>query len=245
MRALFLAVLLANLLLFGWYYRQAGPPASGSRGRVALHTDVPRLQKINPGAQAVYPEQRAPAGASAVPVVAPKKTPPAGAGPAPAECLSVGPYDTRAAAEADAKRYRQVGLAVGRRRVPEQFKVGQWVYLGPYASRAVAVTHRDRLRAKGIRDLYVVAAPAWRNAVSLGLYSHRKSVERRLRQLRRLGVHPKVRPRFRSRERFWLTVRAAGSSGSLHAAAAVTPGSAHARVARVPCAQIAAPGAQH
>ncbi|HYW93479.1 MAG TPA: hypothetical protein VFA95_13640 [Gammaproteobacteria bacterium] len=245
MKALFLALLLANLLLFGWYYRQQPAGHGGGHNGVALHANVPRLKKLQSGTGPAYPEAAAPPGATAARgtgsghhgSASPGSTAPTSAG---AECLSVGPYASRSTAETDATRYQRAGLKVDRRRVSQQFRVGTWVYLGPFKSHRIAETKALRLRRKGIHDLYVVAAPQWRNAVSLGLYSKRASVARRVSELQRLGVKPKVRDRYRSTDRFWLTVHPAGKAGSLDGSATPSPTAPNAHAVRVSCREIAA-----
>lgn len=248
MRALFLALLLANLLLFGWYYRQQPAGRRAGHGAVALHANVPRLKKLEAGAGPAYPRAPGPPGGTAAQRAgAGPNSASAGsgaAGPAQAECLSVGPYTSRKAAETDATRFQRAGMKVERRRVAEQFRVGTWVYLGPFRSHRAAQRRVARLHRKGIHDLYVVADPRWRNAVSLGLYSQRASLARRVGELRRRGVHPEVRVRYRTRERFWLTVHPAGSAGSLEGPSTPSPTAPNAHAVRVPCGEIAAVSGQ-
>ncbi|HYW05084.1 MAG TPA: SPOR domain-containing protein [Gammaproteobacteria bacterium] len=241
MRTLFLALLLANLLLFGWYYRQQ-PSGTQVRHRgVTLHANVPHLRQLESGSVPAYRKARQPPGGEAA--AAAGSAPGGGsvkATPVGATCLSVGPYASRHAAEADAVRYQQAGLKVDRRRVSDQFRVGTWVYLGPFHSQRAAQKQVARLHRMGVHDLYLVADPRWRNAVSLGLYSKRASVTRRVRELHRLGVHPEVRVRYRSRERFWLTVHPADGGQSLEGPSTPSPTAPNAHAVRVPCSEIAA-----
>ena len=69
------------------------------------------------------------------------------------------------------------------------------VYLGPFEDRKQAVQKMISLKKDlGIGDVAWVPAGPLRDAVSLGVYLKRESVDRRLRALHALGLDPKVQP---------------------------------------------------
>ena len=69
------------------------------------------------------------------------------------------------------------------------------VYLGPFEDRKRAVQKMISLKKDlGIGDVAWVPAGPLRDAVSLGVYLKRESVDRRLRALHALGLDPKVQP---------------------------------------------------
>jgi len=207
-RSLFLVLVLANVLLALWVMRDADPEPR--REHVALRADVPELEAL----------ERAPGdsggGRSGAGV-----GPPGGAEPEPdrdrsgergaegetAQCLEIAPFETRARALEAARRYRRAGHDVRLGRTEERFEVGDWVYLSPLPTRDAAGQRAAELREMGIRDVYVVASPEFRNAISLGVYSQSESVERRLEQLSAHDLDVQVRTRYGTRERFRLVVQ--------------------------------------
>ena len=69
------------------------------------------------------------------------------------------------------------------------------VYLGPFEDRKQAVQKMISLKKDlGIGDVAWVPAGPLRDAISLGVYLKRESVDRRLRALHALGLDPKVQP---------------------------------------------------
>lgn len=209
MRSLFLVLALANVLLALWVMR-AGEPEP-RRDHVALRADVPKLEAL----------ERAPGGSGSGPSE-PGSGPASGAEPEPdrdrsgergpegeaaQQCLEIAPFATRAIALEAAQRYRRAGHDVRLGRTEERFKVGDWVYLPPLPTRDAARQRAAELREMGIQDVYAVANPEFRNAISLGVYSESESVERRLEQLSAYDLDVEVRSRYGTRERFRLVVQ--------------------------------------
>lgn len=82
-----------------------------------------------------------------------------------------------------------------------------WVYFPPFQTREAAVKRVLDMRAQGIADIYVIPRGDMANAISLGLYSHRVSLERRIEALRAQGYDPSVVPRYKTTKAAWLDVR--------------------------------------
>ena len=80
-----------------------------------------------------------------------------------------------------------------------------WVHLPPRRDRREAQRMMQVLRQAGFRDLWLVPDWAYRNAISLGLYSNRKSAVALAERLRQRGFEAILTPRARERARFWLT----------------------------------------
>lgn len=122
-------------------------------------------------------------------------------------CYSIGPLkeDTQVAA------IRTWLVAMGGDpvlRVDERSELDRyWVYFPPYTTREEAVQIVERMRSQGIEDVIAVSSGDMENAISLGVFSQRSSLERRLQELRALGYEPSIMPRYSSEKAFWLDVR--------------------------------------
>lgn len=187
MRNFFFALLVANILLFVW----AGEsPVPGHGGRLVLKTNSPSLEAVAP----LSGDQRRQIETSRLENAE--------------RCFVLGPYDGRADAQRDLDAVRARQWTASLRESSHRFKVGDWIYLPPYDSLSEASEVVRQLKARGLRDVYVVAASRWENAVALGLYSNPAGVRRRLAELHDLGLRPEVEPRFRERPAYRLIVAA-------------------------------------
>jgi hypothetical protein len=127
-------------------------------------------------------------------------------------CLSLGPFlDLGDAAEA-AARLREQGYAPSQRVADSSVWVGNWVYIGPFATRDAAIGAAENLRDRGVTDLYVEPAGELENAVSLGLFSDRDRAETLASEVRKLGVVPQISDRYRAASAYWVDVAVAGDA---------------------------------
>lgn len=208
MRNLFFALLVANILLF----LGAGEVTPTGQGRrMALKTDAPSLAALSRAVGERRQKVKAQSLEEAL------------------GCFVLGPYDSRAAAERDLEAIRARQWAATLREGTHRFKVGDWIYLPPYDSLKKASEVVRELKGRGLRDVYVVAASQWENAVALGLYSNPAGVRRRLAELHDFGLQPKVEPRFRERPAYRLIVGADQPSldllsRAIHADVDIRPG---------------------
>lgn len=125
------------------------------------------------------------------------------------QCQAIGPYGSRLDAKEAAARLgvRQEQFTVVQTQIREQ---RFWVYLPPFVSRSAAMQGERELRAKGIRDIQVLAGDEKDNGISLGLYRERSAAQRRLEQLRVLGYAPRMDVIDQRRSYFWLQAPASG-----------------------------------
>ena len=209
MRILFLILLLANVVgffLFGSSggLKQSQPvpvPVQAAKSLQLLSELTPeqRTALIQASAtaaqtQVTTPAPMAPAaGSSSAPTAA-----------APLACASYGPFPGDAAARSGTERLQKAGAEVSQRLVPGKAKLGYWVYLPSFKNRKEAEAAEALLRRRGIKDIYIVADEANRNAISLGVYSQRSGAVERRKQLRKLGYHPVLADRFRDVPNYWL-----------------------------------------
>ena len=125
----------------------------------------------------------------------------------PAEiCLSVGPLanveDVERVGTWLASRGGVSTLREGERREVSRF----WVYFPPFQNRDAAITRVQQMQGDQIDDIYVIHRGDMANAVSLGLYSRRESLDRRLSELRSKGYEPSIERRYESKKSSWFDV---------------------------------------
>lgn len=205
MKWLFLALALANLLMFGWNWydghvlasMELERPAPRGQGLMLLGEmppdalvaarqetgDAEPPSATTTGAAASTPEASGPqpgAAASSEPEPAPPDS-------QAARCFQLAPLGSRTAAaglRAALERLGAARVATGREPATRQ---NYWVLLPPAADAAAARERMDALRARGVQDMYRVAEGERANAVSLGVFSNRSGAERRLEAIRSLG----------------------------------------------------------
>jgi hypothetical protein len=169
MRAVFLALLAANLGFFAWahYFSREEAPAGGVLGRRA----GPETLKIVPPAEpAGSPQTQGPGGAASL------------------ACLEWGSLTPAEYARAE-KALEPLGLGarLAQRRIEDT--AGWWVFIPPQGSRAGALKKAAELKALGINDYYIMGEEGdmpW--ALSLGVFRSEQAALVRLAQLREIGV---------------------------------------------------------
>jgi len=67
-----------------------------------------------------------------------------------------------------------------------------WVYFPPFQDHAEAQKQAKRMKGKGIRDIYVLSRGDMSHAISLGVFSQRASMEKRIAELKKQGYTPSV-----------------------------------------------------
>lgn len=122
----------------------------------------------------------------------------------PLRCVSLGPFlNLREATEATAM-LNEIGLQPGQRLAESQVWFGHWVFLPEQPSRAEAIRIVESLREKGISDIYIEPSGPFRNHISLGVFTDAEHAETRAGHIRRLGVSPQIRDRYRDSSVYWV-----------------------------------------
>jgi hypothetical protein len=199
-RALFLVLLLANILFFAWTRWVAPAPEAG--GRVTPSSQYPhavRLLREAPVAQD---------GSGAV----------HGAGPAmppgeAAACVSGGPYLARAAAEMASARLAGLGFTSRIRPSRDEIWVGQWVRIENFATPADAENALATLRAAGVADAYLLQDEPPGTVVSLGVFSDTGRSSEVIAIARQAGFTPTADDHYRTEDVFWLDVDRDANAG--------------------------------
>lgn len=121
-------------------------------------------------------------------------------------CYSIGPLVDDAQIAAMRVWLMAMGgdprLRVGERRELSRY----WVFFPPLPSKEEAVQRVKVMQELGIEDLIVVPRGDMANAISLGVFSQRASLERRLNELRSHGYTPSTAPRFSTQKASWFDV---------------------------------------
>ncbi|WP_240095590.1 hypothetical protein [Thermomonas flagellata] len=196
-----LAVL--NLGLGLWWL--AGAPGRVPPSRLpALDAPPLQLAMAAPPAPAAMP---APVAPSPLPTATAALAAAASAAEAAPVCLRLGPFADAAARAALAARL-PAAVEAQPEDVPTRAARGWKVFLPPLASREAAQAEAARLRAAGVRDLFVLAEGEDANAIALGRFGSEDGARRRLAELQALGVQAQAAPVGGSPAQAWLRVRA-------------------------------------
>ncbi len=184
MRALFLLLILANLMFFA-YAQVAGEGANIESRIAALQISPERIRLLGPGGGPAAEAARQ-AGQSIPPVLAPR---------APVACLewsNLGGPDV-ARAENDLQK---LGVEPARIERVVADADGYWVHMPPVENKAEIDRKIGELKALGVQEFFVVQeAGEWRNAISLGIFRSDEAANVFLASLRQRGVRSAVMSR--------------------------------------------------
>jgi len=192
-RALFLLLLLANILFLAWTQWVAPPaatagsptPGSSSQKSIRLLREAPLAQELATAVQ----------GSGLSPV--------AGEG---VTCVSGGPYLDKAAADAAAARLERLGFTSRRRASRDDVWVGQWVRVENLATPDDAENALATLKAAGLRDAYVLTDEQPGNVISLGVFDDAGRTAEVAAIAQKAGFATVSEDRFRTADVFWLDV---------------------------------------
>jgi hypothetical protein len=122
-------------------------------------------------------------------------------------CVSIGPFAERAAVEQSASWLRGVHRASRERSAEIDGPATYWVALTTKTLQEAARVQM-RLKAAGVGDVEVTPPGANQTdaTVSLGVYSERERAERRLSDLRGLGVNASITEQRHKLTQWWLDV---------------------------------------
>ena len=209
MKLIFATLVLLNVGFFAWQHQQSESPPVTERAEASIPDGVHRLMllaevdtsELRPrAASAVSPRRETEVAADG------DNHPNSELGTQSRMCLSIGPLDT----DDDIKPMRkwladQGGISI--LRIGERRELATyWVYFPPLPSKSAAAEQLREMEEHGIEDIGVIPRGDNANAVSLGVYSRRSSLERRLAELRTKGYQPSVTPRYRTQKASWLDV---------------------------------------
>jgi hypothetical protein len=121
-------------------------------------------------------------------------------------CTSVGPFaDLPQASQAQAS-LRAAGFEPRQRMEQGEIWAGYWVSVQGLATREAADAALKTLAGNGIADVYVMPGSDPANVLSLGVFSDYQRAQRRLDEVRALGLTPRIDDRKRAGSVYWIDV---------------------------------------
>lgn len=209
MKAIFLTLVVANLVAFGVLWWQSGTaevPAA-----VAAYQPAPTaasLQLLGGPQGERNPQTPAPARQRVVDEPVTNERTVGGAAisdRSESPCTLVGPFKKHLSAEYFVEHLQalEVEASVVLLEVPG--KPNYWVYQKPESSRKTALRRLHELQAKGV-DSFVIPKGDLENGISFGVFSDIKRAEVRAAEIHAMGYAAEVRPRPRTFEEIWVSV---------------------------------------
>lgn len=246
MRALFLALILANLVFFFWEYtlapeqQRTAPPAAEQ-----AEDNVPPLVLLKDNekpATAPRPKPSAKAAPKApVPADTEPVPPPVAKREAPAKkseamvCYIAGPFDHADAARAAVTVFKAKGLeAEFERRQAEKNRY--WLHTPVLPSRKAALARMKEIEGRGVHDVALMRSGDFENSISLGFYYNDSSANRRLAALKARQVEAAMEIEHRTIDTYWARYKAPkDSSAAADAWKTITASHAHVQREGLPC----------
>lgn len=221
MRWLFLLMLALNLGYFGWEFSQSGartsPAVVAADGKVPaivllseLEQDSSAVNTATASATAASSEPEAaaqPAAEAPEPKSEPESTTATTTAPPASACYTLGPFRDLADLRKLIRDIRDYVAAASFRSHEEREQSMYWVYLPPQADHEAAVALAAQLKAKKIRDYYVLNSGEQVNAISLGHFRDKNGALSVLAKARQAGFKPTMEPVFKNYTIYWLDYR--------------------------------------
>jgi hypothetical protein len=217
LRWLFLILLLCNLVVFVWGYRQHKPepdtlpPLPPGVPEILLLDEQRHAESAEP-ATAPTPDPQAPSTAvDPEPAETPASTAtePATdqlpASPPELSCIRLGPLEQEAAASAVINALSESDHQPDLRVVSHKEQSGYWVLITPETEDPDFVV--SNLQLAGISDVWRFTKGDLAGMVSLGLYSSLADAEARQKELSQRGFDAEIRPRQIDKYSYWVHTR--------------------------------------
>lgn len=198
MRALFLLLLLANVLFLAWTRWVEPPPATDAR---TADSAGAKLQPIRLRSE---PALAAAAVAPAAPAVDSLLA---------ATCVSVGPFIDPGHADTARAQLERLGFTSRQRVAQDEVRVGYWVRVPGFATPADATNALGTLQAAGLGEAYVVDAEEGGTTLSIGVYADALKAAEIARTVQDAGFTPETSDRVRTLEVLWLDVDRQANGG--------------------------------
>jgi hypothetical protein len=213
MRTLCLLLILANVLYFTWSQmidvQVSGLDRKGSKPveppmRIVLAKEMLEANAEEPSVEqirdvqppAVEPLARETAPAPSVAVAQGEEL----------SCMSIGPFaDLLQAAQAQAA-LRAADFQPRQRVEQGELWAGYWVSVQGLATREEAESALKMLTGSGISDVYVMPGSDPPNVLSLGVFSDYQRAQRRVGEVRALGLTARIDDRKRAGSVYWVDV---------------------------------------
>jgi len=186
MRNLCLVLLLVNVLAFAyqrWIIQPDNPVAA-----THIEQDYPRLTAVQLGPRPAPQQERVAISADNG-----------------AKCIKIGPIPQKSAADSLVATLGGRDLQASLEAAEGSIWVGHWVQVVALADRAAAESARERLKAAGLSDAYIVSGGD-ELKISLGVFKSTPSADQTIRRARDLGFVTRMDERYQPGTQYWLTV---------------------------------------
>lgn len=131
-------------------------------------------------------------------------------------CYTLGPYEDRELVDKIRQELGDViDFAVREREEKELHRY--WVYLSGEKGRAHARKVSMQLAQNNIKDYYILQTGDIKNSISLGHFKDKAYADIRVREIKRLGLDPRIEVIYREYSLYWLDYALAEESGELAA----------------------------
>lgn len=201
MRWIVVALLVANLMAYGWYRYAVGPGADDAVPQVEGAPAGSALRLLDAAEDNSNPTEMG-AGASSA-IAAEQSSVPVS--PAASMCGMIGVFAEQISAKQVRDRLRALGAAADIVEVPVTLRTDYWVHMGPYPSREQAMAALRDLQQKGV-DSFLIADGELANGVSLGLFRQRASAESLLAERKAQGYAVTLREIPRVSNELWVVI---------------------------------------
>jgi len=184
MRALFLLMVLANLVFFSWAH--VAREGAGVEYQIQQLQIAPeKIKLLKAAGQAVSDKPKAPG--KAIPPAPPKT-----ASAVPVACMEWGVFAGPDVARAEAA-LAKLELPAERIERTVTDAGGYWVYMPPLKTKADADRKVGELKALGVTEFFLVQEPGqWRYAISLGIFRTEEGAQAFLAGLKQRGVRSAI-----------------------------------------------------
>ena len=121
-----------------------------------------------------------------------------------ASCFTLGPFRDLDKLRGLTREIKSYVVAADFRGREEKEQTLYWVYIQPEKSRAKAIETGRRLKAKKIKDFYVIRDGEKINGLSLGRFRNKKGAYGLAKKVKNLGFDVLVEPVFKTYTIYWL-----------------------------------------
>lgn len=210
MRALCLALILANVLYLAWSQLIDVRVSSLDRAPVNTLADTPSIVLPSEAESA----QAAQSGEADAQDFEPGDAEPPTAAPAHAElartdtlaCTTIGPFPDLSQASQAQAALRGAGFEPRQRLAEGELWVGYWISIPGLSTRDEAEQALRKLTDDGITDVYLMPGSESAQVLSLGVFSDYQRAQRRATEVQALGLTPRIEDRTRAGTVYWLDV---------------------------------------
>jgi len=211
LRWLFFILLMCNLALFAWGYRQVPPQTDTPTPLPADLPGIPLVGESSDNVEAGSDERVAapeePAASQPVESITPKPDSTTDSGPLDADaavtkCVRLGPMEQEERAFEVITVLNDNGHRAELRVSNEKERSGYWVLIAPNGEDPDFVI--ANLQLAGISDVWRFTKGDLAGMISLGLYSSRDDAETRRRQLADKTFAAEIRPRLIDKYTYWV-----------------------------------------